>query len=188
MPQMTSAQTTQLRPHLPIARLAGAACIAMLAVDAPPALATHGPSEATSSMDVPSASMRVSPEEQAQLSRINRYRVNHGRSRLTLDRRLARSANWMSIDMARGHYFSHTDSRDRSPFGRIAAAGFPSDTWRGENLAAGNKGAEATFQQWRTSTGHRLNMLNRHYRVVGIAQVHAEGSDYGWYWTTNFGS
>lgn len=138
----------------------------------------------------PSSALAVNVDEfeRAEVSRINRYRVSHGLARVKIDTRLTRVAEWMGGDMVGYDYFSHTDHLGRDPFQRLAAFGYPSNSWRGENLAAGYEDAARTFEQWRTSTPHRRNMLNSHYRAIGIARVCNQATTYGCYWVTEFGS
>lgn len=131
---------------------------------------------------------RVSKVERAELVLINRYRVMHGLPRLKMDRKLTRAADWMAADMPAHNRFAHVDSLGRSPFDRLALFGYPSNTWRGENLAAGNVDPLRTFIQWRNSPPHRANMLNGHYRAIGISRVCVADSQYHCYWVTEFGS
>jgi uncharacterized protein YkwD len=169
-----------MQHHLKIARrfTYATAATTMLAVG----MGTTGVAEAE-------AGPRINKAERKVLSQINRYRASRGLRRLRVNGRLTRAAEWMSRDMGRHHRFSHTDSRGRSPFGRIAAFGYPSrNTWRGENLAAGNPSPRGAFMQWRNSPAHDANMRGRYYRSIGIARVRVPGSPYGWYWTTTFGS
>lgn len=130
----------------------------------------------------------VADVERQEVAKINAYRHSHGLVALKIDVKLTRAAEWMSADLAHNNYFSHTDSLGRDPFARIATFGYPSNTWRGENLAAGNEDPDATFEQWRNSPEHNENMLNSHYTVIGIARVYDPNSTYRYYWTTDFGS
>lgn len=134
------------------------------------------------------AGVRVSASERQQLRLINDYRAEHGLSRLRLDRVLTRAADWMAVDMPRRGYFAHQDSRGRDPFARLEVFGYPDNTWRGENLAAGYADASSTFNQWVNSPAHRDNMLTSEYRAVGISRTCVAGSTYGCYWVTEFGS
>lgn len=89
--------------------------------------------------------------------------------------------------MATRDYFSHTDRLGREFSTRVKAFGFTGSWTIGENIAAGNAGAQGTFTQWRNSPGHDENMRNPSYRVIGIARAQDPSSTYGWYWTTDFG-
>lgn len=142
---------------------------------------------------VPSAALAaprsVDPVEAAQVRMINQFRAARGLPALRIDGKLSVSAAWMARDMGAKGYFSHTDSVRRDTFQRLRAFGYPSaDTWRGENIAAGHAGAAPTFQQWLTSPPHKANWLVGRYRAIGIARVYVPGSQYGWYWVTDFGS
>ena len=120
------------------------------------------------------------------LTLINNYRAQNGLGALQVSPALQQAAQWMSTDMAAKNYFSHTDSLGRDPFQRMAAFNYRYSP-AGENLAAGNSGAQATFTQWQSSPGHNQNMLNPGYRAIGIGRAYNAGSSYRWYWTTNFG-
>ncbi len=102
---------------------------------------------------------------------------------------LTRAAQWQVLDMGSMHRFDHVDSLGRDPFERLRDFGYPSrDTWRGENLAAGNEAPYPTWVQWRDSPPHRANWLRPRFRAIGIARVFVPGSPYVWYWATSFGS
>ncbi|MCW2923541.1 MAG: SCP-like extracellular [Thermoleophilia bacterium] len=135
------------------------------------------------------ASRTIDPAELAQVRMINRFRAAHHLAPVRIDGRLSTTAAWMARDMGAKHYFSHTDSRSRDPFQRMRAFGYPSaNTWRGENIAAGNAAVGATYQQWLTSPPHKATWMVGRYRAIGIARVFVPGSPYGWYWVTDFGS
>ena len=89
--------------------------------------------------------------------------------------------------MAANRYFSHIDSEGRDPFRRMADFGYTANTWKGENIAAGYGTAAQAFAGWKSSPGHNANMLNEHFRTIGIGRVHLDGSPYRTYWTTDFG-
>jgi uncharacterized protein YkwD len=128
-------------------------------------------------------------EESSFLTIINLYRERRGLAPLVLSGTLTAAAKWMSADLVtrvvRPEDFSHGDSLGRDPFVRMCAFGYCFNTWRGENIAAGNPDAVSTFVQWRDSPGHNANMLRPEYVVIGIGR--AQGGLYRWYWTTNFG-
>lgn len=131
--------------------------------------------------------LSIDGEEQAFLGLINQYRAQNGLGALSMSANLNRAASWMAIDMAQKGYFSHTDSLGRSPSTRATDCGYPQGA--GENIAAGTvwSTAQAAFDAWKASAGHNANMLNGTYRQIGIARYYQAGSQYGWYWVTDFG-
>ena len=144
---------------------------------------------ASAGVRIPRAAGAIDRIELVEVRLINRYRRAHGLRPLRIDSKLTRAAGWMALDMGRKRRFGHTDSLGRDPFQRLRAFGYPSrNTWRGENLAAGNARPGPTRRQWINSPPHRANMLNPHYSVIGIARVRVAGSPYRWYWATTFGS
>ena len=127
--------------------------------------------------------------EVAEVRMINRFRAARGLPVLRIDGTLSTTAVWHARNLGARRMFSHTDYLGRDPFQRLRAFGYPSrNTWRGENIAAGNAGALATYRQWLNSPPHKANWLNGRYRAIGIARVRVAGSPYGYYWVTTFGS
>lgn len=118
---------------------------------------------------------------------LNRYRRQKGLGPLRMDRNLQRAAQWMSDDMAAKDYLSHSDSKGRDPFERLAAFGYNYNTDKAENVAAGQKTAEEVLKAWQSSSGHNRNMLDSHFTVIGIGFSYGKKSRYGWYWATSFG-
>jgi hypothetical protein len=125
-------------------------------------------------------------EETAVLAQINAYRAANGIGPLTASPLLDAVAYDHSADMAARQYFDHVTPEGASPFDRMRSAGYDGGAM-GENLAAGNADAGATFEQWRTSPHHNAAMLNGAYHVIGIGRVNAPGTQYQYYWTTVFG-
>lgn len=130
----------------------------------------------------------IDAEEANFLAIINDYRAKNGLATLSLSPGLNRSAAWMVNDMATRGYFGHTDSLGRGPWARMADCGYP--LAGGENLAAGayRDTGGAAFELFRNSPSHNENMLVPEYRQIGIARVFVDGSRYGWYWATTFGT
>ena len=126
-------------------------------------------------------------EEVAFCNLINNYRASRGLPALRVSTSLTNAADWHSLDMATKNYFSHTDSLGRSSFTRMSAFGYSYGTYKGENIAAGNWSASATFEQWKNSSGHNANMLNANYKVMGIGRNYNALSTYKYYWTNDFG-
>ncbi len=135
---------------------------------------------------VPSAGS-LDAEEAAFCRTINTYRAQNGLAALRVSTSLTNAAKWDTADMAQKNYFSHTDSLGRDPFQRMTAFGYNFSTAKGENIAAGNATAAATFNQWKASAPHNQNMLSSAYTVIGIGRSYSATATYGWYWTTDFG-
>jgi len=133
------------------------------------------------------ADSALDSEEATFCNLINDYRGQNGLQPLRVSFSLDTAADWLSTDMAQKNYFSHTDSLGRDAFQRMTAFGYGYATSKGENIAAGNSTAMATFEQWRTSPPHNTNMLNANYKVIGIGRAYDAAGTYGWYWTTDFG-
>jgi uncharacterized protein YkwD len=126
---------------------------------------------------------------------INAQRAAHGVRALRLDPRLSRAARRHSRDMVAHGYFAH-DSRNGTGFSaRIASTGWMTGRSRwnvGENLAWGT-GSLATPRSivaaWMRSAGHRHNILQPRFRLIGIGigagapGIGGSGATY----TTDFG-
>jgi uncharacterized protein YkwD len=106
---------------------------------------------------------------------------------LSLRSELLTSTQWMSDDMAINNRFSHIDSLGRDPATRMTAFGYTFDTNKGENIAAGYSSGQLVFDAWRNSLTHNTIMLGPNYLSVGIGRSFNEASNYGHYWTANFG-
>lgn len=119
---------------------------------------------------------------------VNKERTTRGLVALVRDSRLRTAAQGHAADMATKNYFSHTSLDGRSPFVRIAAAGYPSNSMRGENIAAGYSTPSAVMTGWMNSTGHRANILNTSYRAIGVGKASNTASTYKHYWVQTFGS
>lgn len=131
----------------------------------------------------------IDPVEIQQVKLINHFRAKQGLKPLRIDGTLTKAAEYLAADMGNHATFSHDDTSGRDPFRRIRDFGYPSgNTWRGENIAAGNEDAKSTYLQWLNSPPHKANWMQGKYRAVGIARVYVAGSPYGWYWVTDFGS
>ncbi|MFL5813824.1 MAG: CAP domain-containing protein [Bdellovibrionia bacterium] len=152
----------------------------------PTKVPTATPTTGTGSGSGLTGSATLDSEEVAFLGLINDYRAQNGLAPLQVSVALTQASDWMSTDMASKNYFSHTDLQGRDPFVRMAAFNY-NYSWAGENIAAGNATAQATFTQWKNSPGHNANMLNANYKVIGIGRAQNSSSTYNWYWTTDFG-
>lgn len=136
------------------------------------------------------ATTPLDSEEQAFLVLINNYRAQNGLGSLTACTSLNRAAQGHSEDMRDKNYFSHTGLDGSSPWERSCDAcyelGCGPMTAMAENIAAGNSGAQGTFDQWKNSPGHNANMLGASFKMIGIGRA-TGGGQYGTYWTNVFG-
>ena len=131
------------------------------------------------------------------LSLLNEERSSRGRSMLELDGRLTLAARDHACDMVTGRYFAHDSPSGRLLSGRIAATGWMDGRkwWRvGENLAWGTgslASPRATVDAWMQSAGHRRNILQRRFHVIGIGVIGGTpiaGPGDGITYATDFGS
>lgn len=114
---------------------------------------------------------------------VNVERAAAGCAAVTVNPVLAEVARAHSQDMADQAYFSHTSLDGRSPWDRLAGAGYSDGS--GENIAAGQGTAQDVMSSWMNSSGHRSNILNCGSTTMGVGIGH--GGPYGIYWTQVFG-
>jgi uncharacterized protein YkwD len=135
------------------------------------------------------ASISLDTQEAEMCRTINAYRAANGLPELLVSERLTAASEWYSTDMATKDYVNpdHADSLDRTVKQRIVFFGYDYSTYYGENIAWGRAGAAATFDAWKNSSVHNANMLNPNFKVIGIGRATDSSSQYGTYWTTDFG-
>jgi uncharacterized protein YkwD len=128
-------------------------------------------------------------EEQAFVGLINNWRAQNGLGPLGTCISLNRSAQGHSDDMRDQDYFDHVGLDNSLPWDRACSSCFSlgcgPQTAMGENIAAGNPDAQATFLQWKNSPGHNANMLSSNFTMMGIGRA-TGGGTYGVYWTNVF--
>lgn len=172
-------------------RLLAAASASLAAIGLRTVPATiAGPAPASRRLEVASTSASnycADSQEAKFLALINAYRKANGLGSLKLSRTLGAAADHHSVDMARNNYFSHTLLNGSSWSQNIRDHGYSASGTMAENIAAGNSSAQATFDQWRRSSGHNRNMLSPNFQAIGIGRSRNSNSRYGWYWTTTFG-
>lgn len=122
------------------------------------------------------------------LQLINQLREEHGLDRLELSQPLGVAAEPKARDMAEQDYLSHVSPDGQTPRELLDEVGYPSNTAIGENIAAGQQSAEATFEQWLNSQTHREIMLSEEFAAIGIGRAHNPDAQYEWYWAAEFGS
>ena len=113
-----------------------------------------------------SAASELTSREQGVLTLTNAHREENGCGPLKIDTRLIKAARGHAADMVERTFFDHVNPDGKSPSDRAQAAGFPSGV--GENIAVGYTDAEAVMNGWMNSSGHRANILNCDYTVIGI--------------------
>jgi uncharacterized protein YkwD len=117
---------------------------------------------------------------------VNVERASAGCSPLRSKSLLVGVARAHSLDMGEHGYFAHDSQEGRSPFDRMRAAGY-SGGLMGENIAAGQRTPATVMDAWMHSEGHRANILNCGFHLIGIGVATVAGSPYGIYWTQDFG-
>jgi uncharacterized protein YkwD len=122
------------------------------------------------------AAARPNALEAALVLEINDVRVEHGLRPLALSPRLNASAAEHTREMGAQGYFEH-ESRDGTPFWKRIQRWYPSrgqSFWFvGENLFSSGEGltAERAVSVWMASRNHRLNVLSRTWREIGISAI-----------------
>lgn len=167
---------TRARPALPAALIA----LALVAPLASPAAAAGSCRRESAWADVKGTwASEV-------LALTNAHRATLGLSQLAPSASLTSAATWKAAHMAGFEYMAHDDPAPpvaRTWDQRIRDCGYSSGA--GENIAYGYRTPQAVFQGWLDSSGHRRNIENPSYKVVGVgAAVNSGGTPY---WAQVFG-
>ena len=112
----------------------------------------------------------------------NRNRAKDGERPLTINAKLSAAAQAYAEHLAKIGKLSHTAGSTVS--GRIKEAGYKYHAV-GENIAVGQTSADAVVKGWMHSSGHRKNILSKHFKEVGFG--FAKGKNGRIYWVTDFG-
>lgn len=142
--------------------------------------------QAADTREEPDPAACLDEQEAAFLELINDYRAENDAEPLTATKTLNVASYGHSKDMADNDYFDHESQDGRQPEDRMEEAGYDGST-TGENIAAGYPTAEEVFEVWRESEGHNENMLDEDFAAIGIGLADNDDSEYGEYWTTDFG-
>jgi uncharacterized protein YkwD len=140
--------------------------------------ATPTPSPSTPSSGVGTA------DENEVLRLTNVERAKGGCQALKHDAQLRAAAFGHSSDMAAKNYFDHTSQDGRSFLDRIRAAGFTGGNAWAENIAMGQPTPASVVTAWMNSAGHRANIMNCKYNLIGVGA--AKNSKGQIYWTQDF--
>ena len=120
---------------------------------------------------------------------------------LTWNDRLGNAAWEHSNDMAQSDTFSHNGSGTASDATaqdqglgrgsrfneRIENQGYTNYRTIGENIAAGYSNAQEVVEGWLESDHHCANLMNPKFSEVGMALIEKSGTEYGSYWSQEFG-
>ncbi|XRQ13870.1 sigma-70 family RNA polymerase sigma factor [Actinomadura welshii] len=130
----------------------------------------------------PPARTAAPTAEQHVVRLVNAERVRAGCGPLRISPALRRAAQRHSADMAARRALDHRGSGGSGPGERITAAGFRWSAWA-ENIAQGQPAPPAVVDGWMNSRGHRSNILNCRFTMVGVGVVRGAG---GPWWTQVF--
>jgi uncharacterized protein YkwD len=159
-------------------RRAGLLLLAAAAFGAPAGRAAAPPKPATAS--------KAPRIERAVVRCTNRERARYGLARLHPNSVLRRAAEYHARNMLRYSFFSHNDPFGHGPVARVNLFGNAHHyRWLGENLATGFGSAGAACAAWMASAHHRANVLNPHFRLIGVGVARSAGASY---FVEDFGS
>lgn len=117
---------------------------------------------------------------------VNRKRTHRGLPPLQASAPLEDAASLHASSMSKNRFFDHVDPSGRDAGDRVAIFARKSRFLPiGENIGAGYGSAQAACEAWMDSAGHRANILNPDYTVIGAG--YATGGEYGSYFVQVFG-
>ena len=131
---------------------------------------------------IPLVDESVKTLEQEVLNLVNKERKKNNLPELKLDWEISRVARYKSQDMCEKNYFSHTSPTYGSPFDMLKKFKISYVT-AGENIAKGQKTAQAVMNSWMNSQRHRANILNKNFTKMGVGMYEKNNSIY---WTQLF--
>ena len=137
---------------------------------------------------------RLSEEEQAYkndrnnfaeqvVTLVNRIRVANGLNKLTTYDKLTEVAQVRAKEIEIS--YSHTRPDGTKCFTALDEAGLRTVT-AGENIAKGYSTPERVVDAWMNSPGHRANILNPSYTMIGVGYVYDPYTTDANYWTQVF--
>jgi uncharacterized protein YkwD len=151
-------------------RLAPAATLAVALLVAVPAIAARPHA-------VHAKRLALSGLESGVLDDLNAIRARHGLARLTIDAALTATAEEHTREEAADGYFAHP-SADGTAFWKRIERAYPSagyEYWSvGENLLWSSPDVDPAqaLRLWMDSPEHRANILDPHWREIGVAALH----------------
>jgi uncharacterized protein YkwD len=109
---------------------------------------------------------------------VNIERVKHGLGVLELNPVLVAISQAYSEKMSSEGFLNHTSPDGSTMTSRLHSGG-AAYSWAGENIAHGQAGPAEVMNSWMNSSGHRANILNSHYKKIGIGSMQR-------YWVQDF--
>lgn len=129
----------------------------------------------------------------AMLHSLNQERIAHGLRKLSMSHDLIVSAHRHDLAMARADVMSHQCKGEKFFADRISKAGY---NWMsaGENIGWNSKESKSgllylereMYHEKAPNDGHRLNILDRHFRNIGI-DVYFDTKHHKMWFTQDFG-
>ncbi|WP_171074175.1 CAP domain-containing protein [Nonomuraea basaltis] len=179
------AVATDYRGRTARSKAAKLTCAPGSATPTPTPSGTPSPTPSSSPTTAPPSSGTVGTAEENEVVRLtNAERAKGGCAPLKHDPQLRAAAFGHSDDMAKNNYFDHTSRDGRSFTDRIRAAGFTGGSAWAENIAFGQPSAASVVQGWMNSSGHRANIMNCRFNLIGVGA--AKSSQGRIYWTQDF--
>lgn len=127
------------------------------------------PTPSVSQPTNPPKSNSLHPDMRSEvLTLLNKRRQNQGLPVLLENSLLDNSALNKASDLVNKNYWSHTSPDGKEFWVFLNQVGY-SYLDAGENLARGYFDASSVVDSWMQSESHRLNILNRNYKEMGIA-------------------
>ncbi|WP_223068877.1 CAP domain-containing protein [Paenibacillus caui] len=112
------------------------------------------------------------------ISLVNQERSKAGLKPLAGEGALNTMALAKAKDMSQNNYFDHTSPTYGSPFDMMKKFNIKY-SYAGENIAMGQKTPQEVVKAWMNSAGHRANILNGNFTLIGVGY-------YNGYWAQEF--
>ena len=118
-------------------------------------------------------------------SLINTARTEASLGKLSINSQLTAAAQGHSVDMACNNFLSHTGSDGSYINDRLRAAGYSNPSFT-EIIAIGTP--QDAMSQWKNDAGHWDAVIAAGPTIMGIGYAYNAKSDFGGYFTVDFGS
>jgi uncharacterized protein YkwD len=158
-----------------------------------PLVVSTAPANASAARRGPSRTAAEASIGKSVRNLINVERARHGLPPVHMNSDLLKSARVHDLNMARANEMSHQLAGEASFGERMDNAGYHW-TWAGENIAWNSRMTRAgvlelekmMYNEHAPNNGHRLNILSKHFRNVGV-DVYLDKAHHKVWLTTDFG-